>query len=92
MYWLLYDIPNDRKRLKLVRLCKDSGLTRVQKSCFFGEIKKDSLGKLMEGIEKLVSIDDSVYLIPINQVAVSQTRVWGQSSEYEVKKPTVCFF
>lgn len=92
MYWLLYDIPNNRTRLKLVRLCKDSGLTRVQKSCFFGEIRKDSLGRLMKEIETLVSPDDSVYLIPINQNVVSQTKVWGKAAGYEARKPTVCFF
>lgn len=77
MYWLLYDIPSQKKRLQLVRLCKDNGLTRIQKSCFFGEIKKSAVESFQKEIEKLVDADDSVYMIPISQASLEETKTWG---------------
>ena len=36
--WVLYDIENDRARDKVAKACKQSGLYRVQYSCFLGTL------------------------------------------------------
>ena len=36
LYWVMYDISNDKNRRKVVKACKDKGLSRVQKSINLG--------------------------------------------------------
>jgi len=36
--WVLYDIENDKARTKVARICKQTGLYRVQYSVFLGTI------------------------------------------------------
>ncbi|MGV8134342.1 MAG: CRISPR-associated endonuclease Cas2 [Mangrovibacterium sp.] len=44
--WVLYDIKKNRPRGKVAKICKQSGLYRVQKSVFLGSLEdneKDTL-------------------------------------------------
>lgn len=91
MYWLLYDISEQKKRSKLVQLCKDNGLTRMQKSCFFGTIKSSSVKKFEQDIEKLIDSCDCVYLIPISQFSFNQTKIWGSSQQDLEVEENCCF-
>lgn len=45
-HWIIYDISNDRKRLRISEKCKDYGLKRVQKSAFVGNVSKNKLDML----------------------------------------------
>lgn len=76
-YWLLYDISSQSNRSKIVRLCKDYGLNRVQKSCFFGNLDNKKK-KLFEGeITKLAEDKDSICLVPFNQINLRRVKKWG---------------
>ncbi len=93
MYWLLYDIVNDRRRAKAVRLCRDCGLERLQKSCFFGELQKGQLTELKEKMRNLIADEDSLYLIPIASDMVGQICGMGSAGRLaETVQPEVCFF
>lgn len=91
MYWLLYDISEQKKRLKLIQLCKDNGLVRMQKSCFFGTIKPSLVEKFEQDIEKLIGSCDCVCLIPINQISFNQTRIWGSPRQEMEAEENCCF-
>ena len=36
IYWVIYDISNDRTRSRVASKCKNYGLDRIQKSAFIG--------------------------------------------------------
>ena len=93
MYWLLYDIVNDRRRAKAVRLCRDCGLERLQKSCFFGELQKGQLTELKEKMRNLIADEALLDLSPSARDMVGQIGGMGsEGSLAETVQPEVCFF
>ena len=78
--WILYDIKKDRSRSKVAKLCKQSGLYRVQKSVFLGTLEENEKDTLELEIVALISIDtDSVYIFPMNKNQLNQTALMGQA-------------
>ena len=63
--WVIYDISSDKIRRKVIKVCKNTGLYRVQKSVFLGEIEENDFDELKLIIEDLIDLDnDSVYVFP----------------------------
>jgi CRISPR-associated protein Cas2 len=78
--WILYDIENDKARTKVAKCCKQSGLYRVQLSCFLGTIDKEALDTLRLQIEDLINEDvDKVYIFPMNKGELQQSILLGQA-------------
>ncbi len=78
--WILYDIENDKARTKVAKHCKQSGLYRVQLSCFLGEMNAQMLDTLKLQIESLINEDvDKVYIFPMNKGELQQAVLMGQA-------------
>ena len=54
-----YDIPDDRRRLKVGTMLEGFG-TRVQKSVFECDLKPDHLQLLQQKLDKVIKPDDSI--------------------------------
>ena len=66
--WVIYDISSDKIRRKVIKVCKNTGLYRVQKSVFLGEIEDNDFDELKLKIEDLIDLDnDSVYVFPMSK-------------------------
>ncbi len=73
---LIYDISDDRIRLKVADACLDYGLARLQNSAFFGQLTRELQVKLMARIKKLLGTQvGNVQLIPIS------ARAWASRLE-----------
>ena len=46
LYWVMYDISETKIRNKAVKICKNKGLYRVQKSIFLGSLNKNQKDEL----------------------------------------------
>lgn len=78
--WVLYDIKNDRTRGKIAKACLQSGLNRVQYSCFVGNLDENEIDELQVRIEDLYNEDeDSVYIFPMSRKDFNQTVLLGQA-------------
>lgn len=78
--WVLYDIKKDKSRSKVAKLCKQSGLYRVQKSVFLGSLEdneKDTLELTVN--EQIDEKTDSVYIFPMSKNELRQTALIGQA-------------
>lgn len=63
---LLYDIPNDRARVKVADTCQNYGLDRTQYSAFVGELSRNHQNELMRKVLALLrDKPGKVLLIPI---------------------------
>lgn len=51
---LVYDIPDDRKRVKIANACLDYGLDRIQYSAFTGDLRSTHQEELMLRIRKIL--------------------------------------
>lgn len=73
-----YDIPDDRRRAKVLKTLKNYGL-HVQYSVFECDLKPDTFRQLKEQLAKLVSkTDDNIRFYTLCQDDWKKRRVWGK--------------
>ncbi len=78
--WVLYDIKDDKTRSKIAKACLQTGLNRVQYSCFVGNLDENELDELQVKIEDLYNkAEDSVYIFPMSRKDFNQTVLLGQA-------------
>jgi len=78
--WILYDIKKNSSRGKVAKLCKQSGLYRVQKSVFLGSLEDNEKDTLELAINDLIDQEtDSVYIFPMSKNELRQTVLLGQA-------------
>ena len=83
--WVIYDISSDKIRRKVIKVCKNTGLYRVQKSVFLGEIEENDFDELKLIIEDLIDLDkDSVYVFPMSKKGLNQAGLIGQAFDKEL--------
>jgi CRISPR-associated protein Cas2 len=76
----MYDIKKDKPRTKVAKLCKLSGLYRVQYSVFLGTLNENEKDTLRLQIEELIDEkNDSVYIFPMSKNELKQTALLGQA-------------
>lgn len=79
LVWIIYDISEDKIRLKVSKACKQYGLERVQKSAFLGKLESNRFDELCEKCRSLIDEEvDSVYLFPFCQEDFNRVQVLGQ--------------
>lgn len=78
--WVLYDIVKDKARTKAAKYCKQSGLYRVQYSCFLGTLTPNQKDTLRLQLEDLIDEEtDRVYIFPMSRGELQQTDLLGQA-------------
>ena len=55
---IIYDMPNDKARRKLIEMLKDYGLARVQFSAFIGELSNNRRQELMLRLSNFLDLKD----------------------------------
>ena len=88
LLWLIYDISDNRIRKGTSETCKDYGLSRIQKSAFFGDIKPEAVKYLSQDIEDILKRDagseeDSVLIIPSCRACMQKKIVIGKGFDME---------
>ncbi len=78
--WVIYDIKRDKSRNKISKICKLSGLYRVQKSVFLGSLSENEKDTLELSISEIIDEEvDSVYIFPMSKNELQQTALLGQA-------------
>lgn len=83
--WVLYDIEDDKVRNKVAKLCKQTGLYRVQFSVFLGTIDHQQKDVLELQIEALIDKSkDSVYIFPMSKNELQATVLLGKAFDKDL--------
>jgi CRISPR-associated protein Cas2 len=83
--WVLYDIENDRARMRVAKYCKQAGLYRVQLSCFLGMIDNSELDTLHLQIEAEIDESvDKVYIFPMSKGELRAAILLGQAFDRQL--------
>ena len=78
--WVLYDIKKDRQRNKVAKICKKSGLYRVQKSVFLGTLEENEKDTIELSVNELIDEEtDSIYIFPMSKNELRQSVLLGQA-------------
>ncbi len=64
--WVVYDISKNKTRNKVIKLCKEAGLYRVQKSVFLGNVERNRIDELhVQCGDSIDNKTDSLYIFPM---------------------------
>ena len=84
LMWLIYYITEDKIRNKVAKLCKNSGLYRVQKSVFLGDIETNRIDELYLQCEDLIDKGtDSLYIFPMCSDDFKKVKTAGNAFDKE---------
>lgn len=81
-----YDIPDDKRRTKVMKTLKDFG-QHVQYSVFECELKQEDYQRLRQKLQGLIDKEaDNLRFYVLSQEDVKKRRVWGQErTEAEIQ-------
>ena len=80
LVWAIYDISKNKTRTKIVKLCKNVGLYRVQKSVFLGKLEPNNIDELKGQSGDLIDEKtDSVYIFPMCDADFKKAVLLGQA-------------
>ncbi len=80
LVWAIYDISDNKVRRRIVKICKNIGLYRVQKSVFLGDIDKNNLDELSLQSKDVINEEtDSVYIFQMCKTDFENVILIGQA-------------
>ncbi len=80
LVWAIYDISEDKKRNRVIKVCKGYGLYRVQKSVFLGTLNKNEIDELSLRSKDIIDEkEDSVYIFPMCEDDFKKVRLLGNA-------------
>lgn len=83
--WVIYDISENKIRNKIIKLCKNYGLYRVQKSVFLGDINKNDIDSLALESEEIIDENtDSTYIFPVCGDCFKKIKLLGHAFDKEL--------
>ena len=85
LVWVMYDIADDKIRRKAIKICKNVGLYRVQKSIFLGDIEENDFDEVKLRLEDSVDLkNDSVYVFTMSKKELNKAGLIGQAFDKEL--------
>ena len=81
----MYDIADDKIRRKAIKICKNVGLYRVQKSIFLGDIEENDFDEVKLRLEDTVDLkNDSVYVFTMSKKELNKAGLIGQAFDKDL--------
>jgi CRISPR-associated protein Cas2 len=85
LVWAIYDISSDKIRTRVAKFCEQSGLYRVQKSVFLGEMEPSRIDELAErSREEIDEEHDRVYIFPMCEKDFRRVKTIGQAFDEDL--------
>lgn len=83
MVLLIYDISDNSVRTRISDICKDHGLSRLQKSAFLGEVESETMEQISTEIDALMDNDltegsDSTIILPLCNTCIKKSLSIGK--------------
>lgn len=86
LYWVIYDISENKIRSKVASKCKNYGLERIQKNAFMGDVTKNKIEMLSIEIQEIIkNSKDCVFIIPSCASCFSNKIIHGKFDEERFK-------
>ncbi len=83
--WVIYDIRENKTRSAIAKKCLETGIYRVQKSVFLGDLNTAQRKELRSFIEDIIDEkNDSVYIFPMCNEDFNRCGLLGQAFDKEL--------
>ncbi len=87
LYFVMYDIENDKVRRYLSKYLERKGCVRIQKSIFLAETSHKvykEIGDNLREVQEAYNNHDSIYLVPVSSEQIRAVRIIGQGFDGEL--------
>ena len=87
LYFVMYDIENDKVRTHIAKYLERQGCLRVQKSIFFAETERSVFNKIhtdLKTIQEMYDNNDSIFLVPVSTDQVRAMKIIGQNTDFDL--------
>jgi len=87
LYFIMYDIENNKVRTLIAKYLINKGCQRVQKSIFFADTKRavyNEIKKDLVAVQHTYENNDSIFLVPISTDQLRAMKVIGQNINFDL--------
>lgn len=87
LYFVMYDIENNKVRTLISKYLIKKGCQRVQKSIFFAESKRSIYNEIKKDlleVQESYENNDSIFLIPVSTDQLSAMKIIGQNVDFDI--------
>lgn len=97
VYFIMYDIENNKVRTLIAKYLLKKGCTRVQKSIFLADSERqrfDEIQKELREVQECYDNEDSILLVPVSTDLLQAMKVIGKNIDFDLilKKRNTLFF
>lgn len=87
LYFVMYDIENDRIRRLIAKYLEKKGLIRIQKSIFIADTEPklfEEIRQTLKEIQEMYENNDSIILVPISADEVRSMKIIGKNIDIDL--------
>ena len=87
LYFIMYDIQNNKIRTLIAKYLIKKGCQRVQKSIFFAETERKVYNEIvadLKHVQETYDNQDSIFLVPVSTDQLRAMKVLGQNIDFDI--------
>lgn len=87
LYFIMYDIENNKVRTSIAKYLIKKGCLRVQKSIFFADTERQVFNTIhsdLKAIQELYENTDSIFFVPVSTDQLRAMKIVGQNIDFEL--------
>lgn len=97
IYFIMYDIENNKIRNHIAKYLIRKGCIRVQKSIFIAESERkkyDELNTTLKEIQEMYENNDSIFFVPVSADEIRAMKIIGKNVDFSmiIETPNTMFF
>lgn len=88
LYFVMYDIENDKIRTQIAKFLIQKGCVRVQKSIFLADTKRNTFAEIHETLKEVQDVydnHDSIFIVPISEDELRSMKVIGENIDFDLQ-------
>jgi len=87
IYFVMYDIEDNKVRKEIAKYLEKKGLVRIQKSIFFGNTSRDVFNQVHQDLKEVNSVYenvDSIVLVPVSTDEIKAMKLIGSNIDFDI--------
>ena len=87
IFFIMYDIENNKVRTHIAKYLKKSGCVRVQKSIFLASAERDKFNEIyttIREVQEFYDNNDSIFFVPVSVDHLRSMKIIGQRINYDL--------
>lgn len=86
LYFVMYDIENNKVRTHIAKYLIKKGCVRVQKSIYLADTKRavyDEIHQTLKEVQEIYDNKDSIFLVPISTDELKSMKIIGENIDFD---------